>query len=240
MTAERHIRENFEKGKFLRKEDGERENRTNAAKDVKDDRYLEPTEAAVVEEKIKRSLFIGRLFLCRNPEEVRSKTTWVENEHRNASHNCRAYILGPEADVEYGTDDGEPSGTAGKPILGAIRRSGMTNTLVVVTRYFGGIKLGVRGLTEAYGGVATAVVARAQPVERIRSRRVVISLPYDIIGEVAHVLNNEGMVGDPVWIYGEKVEVATDVRISAVSRVAGLLDELQARRKIHSWKWVSI
>ncbi|MDR3265220.1 MAG: YigZ family protein [Synergistaceae bacterium] len=204
------------------------------------DSYLEPAEVVTLEEKIKRSVFIGHLFPCRDVADVREIAARVESEHKNATHNCRAYVLGPEADVGYSSDDGEPAGTAGKPILSAIRRSGMTNVMVVVTRYFGGIKLGVRGLIDAYGGVASGVVGLARPVAKIRSRRLVICLPYAIISDITHVLNAEGMVGVPDWAYGERVELTAEVRFSAVFRVAGILDEFKARNRIYSWSWVSL
>ncbi len=190
------------------------------------------------EEKIKRSLFVGHLIPCRTQEEVRAALARVEAESKNATHNCWAYRLGPEPEVEYSSDDGEPAGTAGKPILSAIRQSGMVNLIVVVTRWFGGIQLGVRGLIEAYGKVADAAVAQAARVERIRSRRLVISLSYAIIGDVTHLLNGNGMTGVPEWSYGERAEVSADVRISTVPRIAELLNELQARNKIHSWGWI--
>ncbi|MDR3230548.1 MAG: YigZ family protein [Synergistaceae bacterium] len=204
------------------------------------DSYLEPAEAVTLEKKIRRSVFIGHLFPCRSLADVGEIAARAEGEHRNANHNCRAYVLGPEADVEYSSDDGEPAGTAGKPILSAIRRSGMTNVMVVVSRYFGGIRLGVRGLIDAYGGVASGVVELARPVERIRSRRLVICLPYAIIGDIIHMLNVEGMIGVPEWTYGEGIELRAEVRFSAMSRVAGLLDELQARNRVHSWSWISL
>ncbi|MDR1875380.1 MAG: YigZ family protein [Synergistaceae bacterium] len=202
------------------------------------DSYLEPAEPVAFEAKVRRSLFIGNLFPCRDAADVRAIIARVEGEHKNANHNCRAYVLGPDAEVVYGSDDGEPAGTAGKPILAAIRRSGITNVMVVVTRYFGGIKLGVRGLIEAYGNVAAEVLSRANPVEKIRSRRLAICLPYAIIGDVAHVLNAGGVVGVPEWVYGEKVKVSAEIRLSATARITDLLDELQAREKICSWKWV--
>jgi uncharacterized YigZ family protein len=203
------------------------------------DSYLEPAGPVVFEKKVRRSLFIGHLFLCR-AADVREIGVRVENEHKNATHNCYAYVLGPDAEVVYSSDDGEPAGTAGRPILAAVRRSGMTNVMVVVTRYFGGIRLGVRGLIEAYGSTATELISRVEPVERMRSRRLVICMPYAIIGDITHVLNAEGMVGAPKWSYGEKAEVSADIRFSATARVTNLLNELQACRKICSWEWVAL
>ena len=202
------------------------------------DSFLEPSESVRVEEKIKRSLFIGHLFSCRSNEEVRLILARVEAAHKDATHNCWAYCLGPEPEVVYSSDDGEPAGTAGKPILAAIKRSGMVNLMLVVTRYFGGIKLGVRGLIEAYGQIAALAAKQAVRVTRIRSCRLVIRHPYAIIGDVTHLLNVNGVVGTPLWNYGADVEVFADIRMSAVPRISFMLDELQARNKLHSWSWV--
>lgn len=200
--------------------------------------YWEPAGPVMVEEKIRRSLFVGRLIPCYDAEGVRAALAGVEAENKNATHNCWAYRLGPEPEAEHSSDDGEPAGTAGKPILSAIRQSDMVNLMIVVTRWFGGIKLGVRGLIEAYGGTAAAVIAQAARIERIRSKQLVISLSYAIIGDVTHLLNGNGMVGVPAWSYGERAEVVADVRISAVSHISELLNELQARNMIYSWSWI--
>jgi putative IMPACT (imprinted ancient) family translation regulator len=146
--------------------------------------------------------------------------------------------MGPEPEAEYSSDGGEPAGTAGKPILSAIRQSDMLNLIVVVTRYFGGIKLGVRGLIEAYGQTAASVVGKVERVSRVRSRRLVIRLPYAIIGEISHFLEGHGMVGVPSWSYDSVVEVAANIKMSVASQVAVTLDEFQTRKRIHSWDWV--
>ena len=201
------------------------------------DVFWEPADDVTSEIKIRRSLFIGHLFPCKVSEEVRLVLARVEAVHKDATHNCWGYSLGPEPRIEYASDDGEPAGTAGKPILAALRQSGMTNLMIVVTRYFGGIKLGVRGLIEAYGQAATDAVSRAERIMKVRSRKLVICLPYAIIGDVTHLLNGNGMVDVPAWNYGADVEVTASIRLSATARTANLLDELQARKLIYSWSW---
>jgi putative IMPACT (imprinted ancient) family translation regulator len=114
----------------------------------------------------------------------------------------------------------------------------MLNLMVIVTRYFGGIKLGVRGLIEAYGQTAASVVRKVAPVVCVRSRRLVIRFPYAIIGEITHILEAHGMVGAPAWSYDSEVEVAANVKMSGVPQVALVLDEFQTRKRIYSWNWV--
>ena len=101
--------------------------------------YSEPAQSVTYEEKIKRSVFIANVSACHDEEEARAFLTGIISQHRDATHNCRAYVL--SNGTEYSSDDGEPSGTAGRPILNAIKHSELVNVIVVVTRYFGGVKL---------------------------------------------------------------------------------------------------
>ncbi len=102
--------------------------------------------------KIQRSRFIGRAEPCYSDEGAREILKKIKAEYRDATHHCYAYVINSKGyKSEFSSDNGEPPGTAGRPILGAIKRSGLENIIVVVTRYFGGKKLGVRGLIEAYG-----------------------------------------------------------------------------------------
>jgi uncharacterized YigZ family protein len=201
-----------------------------------EDVFWEPAESATAEVKIERSLFVGQGDLCRNEAEARAFLERVRTLHRNATHNSWAYSLSyPE--TEYCSDDGEPAGTAGKPILRAVRQSGMVNLMVVVTRYFGGIKLGVRGLIEAYGQTAGSVVAKTKRVLRMRSRRLVICLPYGIMGDVIRLLEIYGTPDPPMWRYGDQAEVFAEIKMSAAPQVTVVLHELQARKLIFSWSW---
>jgi uncharacterized YigZ family protein len=202
------------------------------------DVFWEPARVTTAEVKIKRSLFIGRLFPCRSVEDVRTFLTCTETEHKNAAHHCWAYLLDSRGKTKYFSDDGEPAGTAGKPILSAIERCGMVNLLIVVTRYFGGIKLGVRGLIEAYGQAASNALERAERVRRVRSRKLAICLPYAIIKDITYLLEVYGLTGVPRWNYGSEVEVIARVKESAMLQITAIFDELQARKRIHSWKWL--
>ena len=107
--------------------------------------------------------------------------------HKNATHHCRAYILiqdlgGENNCVEYSSDDGEPSGTAGKPILAAIKHNNIFNVMVIVTRYFGGVKLGTRGLIDAYKGVAEKALSLCAPVVKFVTKNIKIQIKYNSLG----------------------------------------------------------
>lgn len=200
------------------------------------DEFFEPAGPAEAELKVKKSLFIGCLFRCESGDQVRPNLALAEEAHRDADHRCWAYALEPGGE-EHSSDAGEPAGTAGRPILSAIRRSGLFNVMIVVTRYFGGVKLGTRGLIDAYGRVASDAASRAGRRPRVRKKKVTISVPYPAIGEVARLLAVNGMTGSPVWAYGPDAEVTAEVRLSSAPALEAALEELQARKLLRSWEW---
>lgn len=195
-------------------------------------KYREPEGPVTYEEKIKRSVFIANLSPCHTEHEARDFLAQISSLHHNASHNCRAYIIG---DTEYSSDDGEPSGTAGRPILNAIKRSGLVNVIVVVTRYFGGVKLGVRGLIDAYGGVAAKAVDMAGAIERVRTEGITLTLAYSSVGMITRLLEGYGAL-NMRWSYGAEVSVSTEVPCEVTDGLVRELDGLQARGIIIKWE----
>ncbi len=130
--------------------------------------YTTIDHQATAELTVERSRFLGHCLEITTESEAKSFVARIREEHSQASHNCYAYRIGSgENPIEYYNDHGEPSGTAGKPILGAIQRLNLTNVAVVITRYFGGKKLGVRGLIDAYGQAATLVLEEAGTIVRV-------------------------------------------------------------------------
>ena len=198
-------------------------------------RYNEPANPVTYEEKIKRSVFIANVAPCHDENEAKTFLTSIISQHRDATHNCRAYIIG---EAEYSSDDGEPSGTAGKPILNAIKRSELVNVMVIVTRYFGGVKLGVRGLIDAYGGVAEKALSLAGSVECVITKPVKISLEYNSVGLITRILESIGAI-NPTWEYGEAVNVIASVPVNELERLSHELDELMARKIIRVWEHIS-
>lgn len=195
--------------------------------------FLVPEHAAIYEEKIKRSIFIAELEPCDNERQARDFLTRVVAEHRDANHNCRAYIIEDGAQ-EYSSDDGEPSGTAGKPILNAIKKSGLVNVMVIVTRYFGGVKLGVRGLIDAYGGVATKALELAGRTEKILTSPIIITFDYGAMGTITKILDSHGAI-NLSWEYGENVKVDADIPVNFFENFLSELEELKARKIIKSF-----
>lgn len=138
----------------------------------------------------KRSRFIAYAFPVRTEAEVRILLTEIRKKHADARHHCYAYILGPHKDAHRFNDDGEPSGTAGRPIYGQLLSLDLTDVLVVVVRYFGGIKLGVSGLQNAYRTAARTALEMAAVVEKTIDEWYEITFEYSQMNAVMRVLKN--------------------------------------------------
>jgi uncharacterized YigZ family protein len=152
--------------------------------------YYTVAARATHEEKIQRSVFIGHAAPVATEDEARDFIAQIRREHATATHNCYAYALGTGyKPLLYYNDHGEPPGTAGRPILNAIRKTGLTNTVVVVTRYFGGKKLGVRGLIDAYHSVALQVLAKAGKAPIVPSFPLILTCDYAQLSPVNQILH---------------------------------------------------
>ncbi|AGM99396.1 YigZ family protein [Streptococcus iniae] len=130
------------------------------------------------EEVIKKSRFICSLFRIENEQEGKTILAELKKQHYKANHSCSAMIIGDKAEIKRSSDDGEPSGTAGIPILSVLEKQELTNILAVVTRYFGGIKLGTGGLIRAYSSVTSAAIKQADIVEVKEQSCLEITLNY--------------------------------------------------------------
>lgn len=156
-----------------------------------EDSYLTlaaPAEAALRE---RSSKFLAFAWPVRNEEEIRTHLEELHKRYYDATHHCYAWRLGPEGATWRANDDGEPSGTAGKPILGQLLSRSVTDCLVVVVRYFGGTKLGVPGLIAAYKEATAAVLDAAEIVERTVDRIIEVDFPYIAMNEIMRVVKEE-------------------------------------------------
>lgn len=204
------------------------------------DRYRQPAAELSNEIKIEKSRFIASIKICISEEEAREKLKAVSEEHRQASHNCWAYRIGTEKVREYFSDDGEPAGTAGKPILGALHMYDVTNTLLVVTRYFGGKKLGVRGLIEAYGTSASELLSMTGIVEKRRSVRYVVVMPYDMIKLMERLLDScEAPREEQVFEYASGVSVTCSVPEDMAPQFESTLEEWKNTGRIRKSQLLS-
>lgn len=182
--------------------------------------YFIPFEAYAEDSFVeKRSKFIGCLWRVETPEEATAKIKEMRETYWDATHNCYAYIL-REGNLMRYSDDGEPQGTAGMPMLDVLRHEGLVNVCCVVTRYFGGILLGTGGLVRAYTKGAQIAVAAAGVQQMSRFATLLIACPYSLLGVVQQVLPAHDCTV-------EDTDYGADVTLTVIQPVGGL-DALNA------------
>lgn len=139
----------------------------------------------------KMSKFLSFAVPVRSAEEAKAVVKSIANEYHDARHCCWAYMIGTERNEYLSNDNGEPSGTAGKPILGQINSFGLTNVVIAVVRYFGGIKLGTSGLIVAYREAARLAIENAEILECHEQARVTFQFPYLCMNDVMKIVKSE-------------------------------------------------
>jgi len=158
---------------------------------VEKDTYLTLEAPATAALRERSSKFLSFAWPVQDEEQIRGHLEALRKEYYDATHHCYAWRLGPQGGRFRANDDGEPSGTAGRPILGQMLSREVTDCLVVVVRYFGGTKLGVPGLIAAYKESAAAVLDAARIVERTVDRRLEIGFSYLAMNDVMRVVKEE-------------------------------------------------
>lgn len=180
------------------------------------DTYLTVVRASTAEIKEKASRFIAEAFPVSTAGEAEEQIAAVRKREYSATHVCSAWRVGPEAQEFRFNDDGEPSGSAGAPILRHIEGRDLTNILVTVTRYYGGTKLGTGGLIRAYGGAADEALEAAGLRRVVRREPVTLSFDYDDTSPAMHVISTfDATIGDTR--YDERTHITVHVRLSEAS-----------------------
>ena len=159
-----------------------------------DDTYRTIKEPAEGLYKEKGSKFMAFAFPVRTAEEVKGHLEQLRKEYFDARHHCYAYILGPTKDAYRANDDGEPSGTGGRPIHGQLLSADLTDTLVVVVRYYGGVLLGASGLANAYKTAARDAISHAEIVEKTIDVRYRLHFEYVAMNDVMRIIKDFGLV----------------------------------------------
>lgn len=191
------------------------------------DTYLTITYPAEGEYTEKRSKFLSFAFHVETIDEVKALVDEYKKKFYDARHACYAYMLGSKRDVFRAVDDGEPSGTAGKPILGQINSNELTDILIIVVRYFGGIKLGTSGLIEAYRAAAAEVIANAEIEERTTNTVVRVTYDYALMNQVMRVVKEE----EPkIRLQDFQMECVLELEIRN-SKLEGMLNKLRLIRE---------
>ncbi|MGN5630571.1 YigZ family protein [Streptomyces sp. AC154] len=156
------------------------------------EQYRTVARAGVHETEINRSRFICALAPAATEQEAQDFVARVRKEHPAANHNCFAYVIGADASVQKASDDGEPGGTAGVPMLQMLTRREMRYVVAVVTRYFGGVKLGAGGLIRAYGGVVGEALDALGTLTRLRFRIATVTVDHQRAGRLENELRATG------------------------------------------------
>jgi uncharacterized YigZ family protein len=173
---------------------------------------------------VRGSRFIAEAVPVAGKEECDEFLDAVRKEYFDATHHCYAYRLGPDGAQFRANDDGEPAGSAGRPILAAIDGSNLLGVMIVVTRYFGGTKLGVGGLTRAYREAAQRALGAGELLKKYQCEMLTVSLPHACVGPVMRAVNaSGGRIASST--YGEDVHMEIEIRRSRADGLrAALLD----------------
>ncbi|MCI2253029.1 YigZ family protein [Domibacillus sp. PGB-M46] len=174
---------------------------------------------------IQKSRFIAHTARVESAEEAIAFIDQIKKQHWNATHNCSAYMIGEHDHIQKANDDGEPSGTAGLPILEVIKKRELKDTAIVVTRYFGGIKLGAGGLIRAYGKAASEGLNAAGIVERRLMKVMTASIDYTWLGKIENELRASSYELKEIR-YAEGVEVDVFVEEGQAGAFCGWITEL--------------
>lgn len=170
--------------------------------------FLTIAHSGTHEFEIKKSKFIANVKRVNNEAEAKLFIEEISATHKKANHNCFAYLIGENDNIQRESDNGEPSGTAGVPILEVLKNNQLHDTIIVVTRYFGGIKLGAGGLIRAYSNSASQVIESVGIVEKLLQTQVMLTVAYSLNDKLQYYLKENGFQISKVD-YGSEVKITT-------------------------------
>jgi uncharacterized YigZ family protein len=176
--------------------------------------------------KEKGSRFVSIAIPISGQDETKVIVDTIRKEHHLARHHCFAYMIGHERNVWRVNDDGEPSGTAGRPIMGQINSMGLTNVIIVVSRYFGGTLLGVSGLINAYRTAAASALENAELVEKTVQEYYEITYPYISMNDVMRILKEEN-IGQSGQSFDLECRILLNFRLSAKEKILSRLSRIE-------------
>lgn len=204
--------------------------------------YKTTAENGTASYEIQKSRFIAYTSHVETEAEARDFVAAIKKKHFDARHNCSAWVLGADSSQQKSNDDGEPGGTAGNPILEAIKQHGLTNVVVVVTRYFGGIKLGAGGLIRAYSHTASLGLEATPCLEVKPFCLMEAEMDYSLLGTVENWIRNEELrTGETAYL--DKVTIRLLVEpadCEAISTELTNLTAAQCKITIHEPEYMSL
>ena len=191
---------------------------------AENEEFFSINEDATYQIVIKKSKFIANVFYVESEEEAENKIKQIKKKYYDAKHNCFAFSIIQENKNEYKkcSDDGEPSGTAGLPILNIIEKRKLSNIVVIVTRYFGGILLGTGGLSRAYSESAQKVVQKAEVLEQTIGNEYIIRCGYEDQNEILYELKKQSIKIKNTE-YKEKIEITISISKENIEQLKKLL-----------------
>jgi uncharacterized YigZ family protein len=189
--------------------------------------------------KEKGSKFLAFAYPVISEADIKEKIETLKKEYFDARHHCFAWMLGPEKRIFRAFDDGEPNHSAGDPILGQIRSKGLTNILIVVVRYFGGVKLGVGGLIAAYKAAAESALSNAEIVEMEVTETFDLSFDYGILSDVMKVIKELGLK-ILEQDFGENGRTKIAVPVRQKEKLVSRLELMQAMGKKITWAEITL
>ncbi|NLU10880.1 MAG: YigZ family protein [Tepidanaerobacter acetatoxydans] len=183
---------------------------------------------------VKKSKFISNVVPIKDNEEAEDYIKKIRKKYWDATHNVYAYVLGLNDDIQKFSDDGEPSGTAGKPVLEVIKSNNIKNVLIVVTRYFGGILLGAGGLVRAYSESASRGLKNSSIIKKIRCNAYKIITDYNMLGKVQWELNQRNIIINDIN-YTENVQLNIYVPIIYNIDLEQLISNITSGSALIEW-----
>ena len=189
--------------------------------------YKTVKKDAFAEIEIKKSKFIAHIAEIKSEDEAETFIKQTRKKYYDATHNCSAYILNSDRGIRHSSDDGEPSGTAGKPILDVISGAGLSDIIVVVARYFGGTELGTGGLVRAYSGAAAEVLKNAAVVEITEAKLIEFIIDYGLLPKLQHLCMELGIIIYETE-YLEKVKISVLITEDNLGRFFKEVTEMTA------------
>lgn len=176
--------------------------------------------------KDKGSKFIAYAYAVYTEDEIKEHISRIRKEHFSARHHCYAWRLGADKERFRANDDGEPSSSAGKPILGQIQSFDLTNVLIVVVRYFGGTLLGVNGLINAYRAAAKDAIEKANIIEKTVEDILMINFGYESMNDVMKIFKDE-QLPQLETIFDMQCKIKTSIRLSESMRIQNILKKIE-------------
>lgn len=200
-------------------------------------RYIK--EYATGEYEEKKSRFIGEIFPIKSEEEAQEHIAAIRKKYYDARHHCYAYVLGDSYETVKQSDDGEPSQTAGMPILNVLKGQEIHDALIVVTRYFGGTLLGTGGLVRSYTNASKAAIENAVVQEAVEGFRATAEIPYTLVGKIKYFTETEGITESEAE-YGNNVNMTWLVPEDKMSLFQNQIQEMSGGSislAIEKYRW---